>query len=83
MFPVVALSIAQMLPKRSHPLWASLSHVAAVAGQALWPFITGAIADEHGISAMMPTMLALMGATLATWAAAYPFYARKKQIDTF
>ena len=70
---IAALWVAQRLPLRQHQTWANATHISAAAGTAIWPFVTGAISDAHGIWSMMPTLMALIGLTLLLWALVWPY----------
>ncbi|KAH9478785.1 Bypass of stop codon protein 6 [Psilocybe cubensis] len=68
MYPIVMNQASRILPRWI--LTGSIGWIAGFgqAGSALFPFITGAVAERHGIKSLQPLLISMMGLMLGLWA---------------
>jgi len=67
MFPAAVIACTRLLPKHLHV--SSIGFAAAFGGSggALWPFITGVIAQKKGVQVLQPIILALLACIWVLW----------------
>lgn len=67
MYPIVMMIVVDTIPPALQSgaigIIASIGQV----GSAIMPFITGGIAEGHGVWILQPLMIALMGVSLVVW----------------
>ncbi|KAH9478786.1 hypothetical protein JR316_0009247 [Psilocybe cubensis] len=68
MYPIVMNQTSRILPR--HILTGSIGWIAGFgqAGSALFPFVTGAIAENHGIKSLQPLLVAMIVFMMSLWA---------------
>ncbi|KAF9558507.1 MFS general substrate transporter [Agrocybe pediades] len=68
MFPIVINQASRVIPRKI--LTASIGWIASFgqAGSAVFPFMTGAVAQKHGIHSLQPMLIAMMGFMTILWA---------------
>ncbi|KAF9558509.1 MFS general substrate transporter [Agrocybe pediades] len=68
MFPIIMNQSKHIIPRRI--LTASIGWISGLgqAGSALFPFITGALAEKHGIKSLQPTLIGMIVAMACLWA---------------
>ncbi|KAF9555665.1 MFS general substrate transporter [Agrocybe pediades] len=68
MFPLIMDQATRIIPR--FILTGSIGWISGIAqtGSALLPFITGAVAEKHGISSLQPLLIGMMGIMTCLWA---------------
>lgn len=67
MYPIVMMVTVAILPPDLHSGAIGLVAAMGQVGSAIMPFITGGIAQRHGVWILQPLMIAFMGASLIIW----------------
>ncbi|KAI9634044.1 major facilitator superfamily domain-containing protein [Dioszegia hungarica] len=67
MYPSCVMIITEVMPHDLHTGTIGFIACLGVVGSAIMPFITGAIADRHGVWVLQPLMVALLAASMGMW----------------
>lgn len=67
LFPTAVLTLSRILPSRLHVASVGFASSFGGAGSAVFPFITGAIAESRGTWVLQPIVIALILAMLLLW----------------
>lgn len=69
MFPAAVIACTRLLPKHLHVSGIGFAAAFGGSGGALWPFITGVIAQKKGVQVLQPIILALLACIWLLWLA--------------
>ncbi|KAI9634043.1 major facilitator superfamily domain-containing protein [Dioszegia hungarica] len=67
MYPSCVMIITEVMPTDLHTGTIGLMACIGFVGSAIMPFITGAIADRHGVWVLQPLMIALLTVSIGMW----------------
>ncbi|KAK9321845.1 major facilitator superfamily domain-containing protein [Lipomyces orientalis] len=66
-FPTVMIALTKLLPKRLHVAGIGFAAAFGGAGSAVFPFITGAMAESKGVWVLQPLVVGLIGTMVVIW----------------
>ncbi|GAA6010038.1 hypothetical protein JCM10207_007529 [Rhodosporidiobolus poonsookiae] len=66
-YPVLISVVTKLLPRRLHPVCIAFIAAFGQTGSAVFPFITGALAQKFSPVALQPVMIVLFGLQIASW----------------
>ncbi|KAK9465962.1 major facilitator superfamily domain-containing protein [Lipomyces arxii] len=69
LFPTAMIALTKLLPKRLHVTGIGFAASFGGAGSAVFPFITGALAETHGPKVLLPLVLTLILCMTVIWVA--------------
>ena len=69
MFPAAVIACTRLLPKHLHVSGVGFAAAFGGSGGAIWPFVTGVIAQKKGVQVLQPIILALLVGIWFLWLA--------------